>query len=145
MLSMSFNRTLVKLLALAGMVFILLIAYQVDRLERVLQIESELYNNPLPLLWLYQLSDEILAAVLLLLAWFSIFKGRSTLISGIYLLIGLLIGLYNPLILSLHLTVPFPSGLAAILMPGNRVALAGAFLTMTGLTGLIVRRRAMWG
>ena len=133
---------LVKFAALAGMVAILAIAYEVDRLDRFLQIESELYFNPLPLLWLYQLSDEILAACLLVLAWFAIFKGKSSLVSGIYLATGLFIGFYFPLTFTLRLPGFYP-GLSAVLMPGNRVTLTGAFLTMTGLTGLILRRRAI--
>jgi hypothetical protein len=133
---------LVKFAALAGMITILAIAYEVDRLDRFLQIENELYFNPLPLLWLYQLSDEILAACLLVLAWFAIFKGKSSLVSGIYLATGLFIGLYIPLTFTLRLPGFYP-GLGAVLMPGNRVTLTGAFLTMTGLTGLILRRRAI--
>jgi hypothetical protein len=133
---------LVKFAALAGMITILAIAYEVDRLDRFLQIENELYFNPLPLLWLYQLSDEILAACLLVLAWFAIFKGKSSLVSGIYLATGLFIGLYIPLTFTMRLPGFYP-GLGAVLMPGNRVTLTGAFLTMTGLTGLILRRRAI--
>ena|ERR1035437_6047556 len=138
---MRLNVKLVKFVALAGMVAILAIAYEVDSLDRFLQIESELYFNPLPLLWLYQLSDEILAACLLVLAWFVIFKGKNSLVSGIYLVTGLFIGLYIPLTFTLRISDVFSSGLGAILMPGNRVALTGAFLTMAGLTGLIMRRR----
>jgi hypothetical protein len=139
---MRINMKLVKFAALAGMVTILAIAYEVDRLDRFLQIESELYFNPLPLLWLYQLSDEILAACLLVLAWFAIFKGKSSLVSGIYLATGLFIGLYIPLTFTLRISGFYP-GLGAVLMPGNRVTLTGAFLTMTGLTGLILRRRTI--
>jgi hypothetical protein len=139
---MRINMKLVKIAALAGMVTILAIAYEVDRLDRFLQIESELYFNPLPLLWLYQLSDEILAACLLVLAWFAIFKGKSSLVSGIYLATGLFIGLYIPLTFTLRISGFYP-GLGVVLMPGNRVTLTGAFLTMTGLTGLILRRRTI--
>ena len=135
------NHKLVKIIALAGMVSILAIAYEIDRLDQVLRIESELYYNPLPLLWLYQLSDEILVACLLLLAWFALLKGNSSLVSGIYLVTGLFIGLYNPLSFTMRSFVSFSSGLNAILMPGNRVTLTGAFLLITGLTGLILKRR----
>jgi len=135
------NHKLVKIIALAGMVSILAIAYEIDRLDQVLRIESELYYNPLPLLWLYQLSDEILVACLLLLAWFALLKGNSSLVSGIYLVTGLFIGLYNPLSFTMRSFVSFSSGLNAILMPGNRVTLTGAFLWIPGLTGLILKRR----
>jgi hypothetical protein len=140
---MRINQRLVKIAALAGMLVILAMAFEIDHLDRVLQIESELYFNPLPLLWLYQLADEILAAGLLLLAWFVIFKGKSSLVSGIYLATGLFIGLYNPIIFSLRISAVSSSGLASVLMPGNRVTLTGAFLTITGLSGLILRRRTL--
>ncbi|MDR3572981.1 MAG: hypothetical protein P4L50_03925 [Anaerolineaceae bacterium] len=138
---MIINMRLVKITAVLGMLAILAIAYEIDRLDRVLQIESQLFYNPLPLLWLYQLSDEILAACLLLLAWFALFKGNSSLVCGVYLAVGLFIGLYNPLVFTLRISDVLPAGLTAVLMQGNRVALTGAFLTITGLVGLILRRR----
>lgn len=137
------DKQMVRIAALASMIAILAMAYEIDRLDRVLQIESELYFNPLPLLWLSQLADEVLAAGLLLLAWFAIYKGKSSLVSGTYLLAGLLIGLYNPIVITFRISSMSSSGLAAGLMPGNRVTLAGAFLTMIGLTGLILRRRSI--
>jgi hypothetical protein len=134
-----------KFVALGGMVGILVLAWGFDRLYEFARRGIPSSGDPLPpVIWVSAITNWALAVLVLLLAWFVIFKnGGSPLVFLIFLLVGLLVTFsfsLEPLSLLSPLLGPID-----FFLPGSPRSLyfqASAFISIIGTIGLLARRRS---
>lgn len=135
-----------KFVALGGMLGILVLAWWFDRLFEFARLGVGPVVYPNPFLWVSAITDWTLAVLVLLLAWFVIFKhGGSALVFLIFLLVGLL------MMFALFLEAPFaefaplfyqPLAVSLPVSPRSLAFHASAFITIVGVIGLLARRRS---
>ncbi len=139
-----------KFVALGGMIGILVLAWWFDRLYEFahlgvgpfarLGVGPVVYPNPL--LWVSALTNWALAGLVLLLAWFVIFKhGGSALVFLIFLLVGLLVMFSFFLEAPLAEFAPLPYQPLTVFLPVSPRSLtfhASAFIAVIGVIGLLI-------
>lgn len=132
-----------RLISTIGMISTLVIAYASDRALDSLRRAAAQALSPsvvLQSLWVAAAVNLILAACILLLAWFVGMRShRSTLIATLFLVVGLLILLspsLSPLVAPI-ICWPLPFGFPP---PDSLLFHAAAFVAVIGIVNLIVRR-----
>lgn len=128
-----------RIYALIMMAAMIALAFAMDRLFDYLRDKNtETFSLNYVILWLYPLITIILVLCLLALIWYTLFRVEvDKVMLVVYLVIGVIILLYVPLVMTTGILAEQTRALMVILMPGSRVYWAGAFLAAIGLVGLI--------
>ena len=130
-----------KIVSFAGMVATFLMAYACDRWVELLRIEATQNFAIASYLWVAGAANLLLAIALLLLTWYVIFRtGRSTLVSSVFVLVGLALTFALAIDISVAATLP-PLGIVEFLTPNSRVLYVAAFVTVIGIAGFVLPRR----
>lgn len=128
-----------RIYAMILMVAAIVLAFGMDRLfEYLREKNAETFNLNYAILWFYPVVNLVLALCLLALIWYMLVRvGVDKIMLAVYLVIGLIILIYVPLVMTTGILAQQTQSLLVILMPGSRVYWVGAFLTAIGLIGLI--------
>ena len=130
-----------KLISFAGLAATFMIAYACDRWIDALRLEVTRTFAVASFLWSASVANLILAITLLLLTWYVIFKAdKSTLVSSVFLLIGLVITFAAAIGMSVASTLP-PLGIAELLTPGSHMLYVAPFVAVIGIAGFVLPRR----
>jgi hypothetical protein len=130
-----------KIVSFAGMAATFLMAYACDRWVELLRIEATQNFAIASYLWVAGAANLLLAIALLLLTWYVIFRtGRSTLVSSVFVLVGLALTFALAIDISVASTLP-PLGIVEFLTPNSYVLYVAAFVTVIGIAGFVLPRR----
>lgn len=134
------------LLSAAGLIVLLVVARWLDTFAAYVRRHMALLVNP-PydfILWTPALSSLLLAALLLLLFWFTFTRApRNAWIAALYLLVGLFLSFSRVLYFVPAVSGWVPPSLSAPLVsPASYAALTGSFIAIIGLFMLILPRRS---
>lgn len=136
-----------RLVSLGGMIGIFVLTWWFDRLFEFARLGVPSTGDPLPpVIWVSIVTNWALAGLVLLLAWFVIFKnGGSPLVFFVFLIVGLLLTFsfslsaplgYLPWLLGYPIDFFLPSS------PRSLYFYASAFISIIGVIGLVARRRS---
>jgi hypothetical protein len=130
-----------KIVSFAGLAATFIVAYACDRWGEFLRVEASRTFAMAPYLWLSGAANLLLALALFLLLWYVIFRAtKSTLVSALFVLIGL--GLTFAAAVGMSLASPFPPfGIVEFSTPGSHVLYVSAFVTVIGIAGFILPKR----
>jgi membrane protein YdbS with pleckstrin-like domain len=134
---------MMKVISIAGMIGTLALAYGLDRLLESFRQTAARTSDIAPVLWLMVLANLLVAASVLMLAWFVDMKSKkSILVSAIFLVTGVLLLLsVTPSVMVPLSYLPDPFRLFQP-SPNSLLYRTGAFITVIGILGLIARPRA---
>ena len=128
-------------ISLAGMVAAFALAYGCDRWIESLRAEATRNFTIASFLWQAGLANLLLAAALLLLAWYVLVRVIGIKwVPAVLLLAGLAVTFLMAIEMSVAATLP-PLGIAEFLTPNSHVLFAAAFVAVIGLAGLVLPRR----
>ena len=127
----------------AGLLVVLGAAWGLDAVMKFLQyVNAQTFSLPLVILWSYTLAGLCLAALLLLQFWFMLVKAPARAwVFMLYLLVGAFIVFYPSLYLTPGLAGWLPDLPAFAYSNTMYLFTAGGFVAITGLFGLILRRK----
>jgi hypothetical protein len=130
-----------KMVSFAGLVATFIMAYAFDRWVEFLRVEASRTFALAPYLWLAGAANLLLAITLLLLTWYVIFRAdKSTLVSSVFVLVGLAFTFASTI--NMSLASPLPSlGLVEFSTPGSHVLYVSAFVAVIGIAGFVLPRR----
>ncbi len=132
------------LISILGLVAVLTIARGLDAiLEALRRRNAVTFDLPYAILWSQTVIALVLAALLLLLAWFVILRApRNPWISALYLLAGSLLVLGPQIYFTPALAVWIPEFLfTSVASRGSYLFTAGGFIAVIGLLSLSVPQR----
>lgn len=131
-----------KIVSFAGLVATFFVAYACDRWVELLRNRSTTQNFAIAsYLWIAGAANLLLAIALLLLTWYVIFRaGRSTLVSSVFVLVGLALTFACAIDISVASTLP-PLGIVEFLTPNSHVLYVAAFVAVIGIAGFVLPRR----
>ncbi len=135
-----------SLISILGLVVVLAVARGMDAILESLRQRNEVtVDLAFTILWSQTLIAILLAAVLLLLAWFVLLRApRNLWIAGLYLVVGALLAVAPQLYFTPALAAWIPALVfLSIALPGSYQFIAGGFIFVIGLLSLILPRRGL--
>ncbi len=140
---MTKNATVARMLALLAMLALIAAAFAADRIYDQMRREASQTFIVLPVLWARNgLGLLIVLLAMLLALWVIAGSARSPLVHWVFLIVGLLLSFYAPLVMSGGiLGFMLPSFLNIPLLWDDNVWLIARLLAVTGLLGLLVKPR----
>jgi hypothetical protein len=130
-----------KIVSFTGLAATFLVAYACDRWVQSLRMEATRTFVFAPYLWLAGAANLLLAIALLLLIWYVIFwADQSTLVSSMFVLIGLALTFASAIEMSAASTLP-PLSIAEFFTPNSHVLYVAAFVAVIGIAGFVLPRR----
>ncbi len=129
------------LISILGLVAVLAIARGMDAILESLRQRNEVtVDLAFTILWSQTVIAILLAAVLLLLAWFVLLRApRNPWIAGLYLVIGALLAVAPQLYFTPALAAWIPALVfLSIALPGSYQFIAGGFIFVIGLLSLVL-------
>jgi len=125
-----------KIVSFAGLVATFFVAYVCDRWVELLRIEATQNFAIASYLWIAGIANLLLAIALLLLSWHVIFRtSKSTLVSSVFVLVGLALTFASAIDMSVASTLP-PLGIVEFLMPNSHLFYVASFVAVIGIAGL---------
>ena len=134
-------------ISITGLIVVLGIAWGFDTLMRFLNYQKlELFFLNFVIFWLYAFFSLLLAALLLLLAWFVIIQTpRNVWVSLVFLLIGLFIVIYPALYFTPALCCWLPNIDVLLESFTSYILFSGGFIAIIGLLALTLPRGKRMG
>ncbi len=134
-----------KLWAVAAMIVILIVAVGLDNITKNLTISGSQSLDPRAVIWGFEVSNAIMALLLVALTWYMLRRvGHSLFVGWVFLVVGLLLTLYPPLLI----TTPLFRSISArlpIFSPASHLGFSGAVIAALGLFALFGRREQPLG
>jgi len=123
-----------KIISFAGLVTTLIMAYACDLLIDAIRIKALATFVFAPYLWLAGIVNLFLAILLLLLTWYVVFRAnKSTLVSSLFVIIGLALTFVSAIVPPLISRAAFA--------PNSHVLYVAAFVTVIGIAGFVIPRQ----
>jgi hypothetical protein len=130
-----------KIVSFAGLVGTFIVAYACERVWRYLLLKASQTLVFGTYVWLESVVILILASVLMLLAWYVVFRTRRDVwVASVFVLIGIGVTFAYAIEISLHSALILP-GMEEFLAPRSYVHYAAAFVTVIGIASFVVPRR----
>ncbi|TLN18768.1 hypothetical protein FDZ74_06715 [bacterium] len=138
---MTKNATIARMLALLAMLALIAAAYAADRIYDQMRREASQTFIVLPVLWTRNgLGLLIVLLAMLLALWVIAGSARNPLVHWVFLIVGLLLSFYAPLLMSGGIFgFMVPSFLNTPLLWNDNVWLVARILAITGLLGLLLK------
>lgn len=129
---------MLEVFSFAGLIATFALAYGCDRWVEALRAEATQPSTIASFLWQAGIANILLAAALLLLAWFVNFRvNKSRLISSLFVIAGLVITFAVAIEMSFTSTLP-PLGIVEFFTPNSHILYTGAFVAIIGIAGFIL-------
>ena len=131
-----------KVVSLLGMVVAFVVAYGCERFVEHLRREFQMTTDIRPFLWFDSVALIILAAAVVILAWYVLFRtSRDVWVAAVFIVVGVGVTIAWAAEMTLGTNLLVPSRIGEFLAPDTYVRYVGALVAVIGIASLAIPRR----